>query len=309
MSLFFLSLVSLAPCAEAQLHSHEGSVSVSGEVTVGVPATGLIAVLSSRGETDRRTDISSNGQFEFPDLPSGQYELTVTNLYGGVIHREYVSLHSNTNPISARLPAQNVGRPASGTVSAVRLRRKVPSKARKEFERGVEAARKNDSAAAIGHLTKATELDPGYMESHNNLGVQHLKADGCEPALAEFQKAIELDPGSPAPQVNLSLALLKMERFAEAETAARKALRLDGGNGNAHYFLGLALFQQRKNISEALDYRQRASETVPHARLAIADISEQRGDVEGAKKELRTYLKSAKPADRESVETRLAALQ
>src|SRR2546428_13880996 len=108
---------------------------------------------------DRRADVGSGGGFEFSDVPSGQYELRVTTLDGNMIHREYVALNSMTNHISVRLPEQKVERPASGTVSAAMLRHKIPSKARKEFEKGVEAARKNDSAAAIGHLAKATELD------------------------------------------------------------------------------------------------------------------------------------------------------
>jgi tetratricopeptide (TPR) repeat protein len=304
-----LVLVSLAPCAEAQFDSRN-SVSVSGEVeTAGASTAGLVIVLSWGGELDRRADVRSGGDFDFWDVPSGHYELKVATLHGQVIHSEYVSLNSMTNRISVRLPQEKVERPASGTVSAAKLRHKVPSKARKEFEKGVEAARKNDSAAAIGHLTRATELDPDFMEAHNNLGAQHLKCEGYEPALAAFQKAVELDPGARAPLVNLAATLLTMERSAEAETAARKAIRLDASSGTSRYLLGLALLQQQKNTSEALDNLQRASETVPRARLAIAEVMEKRGDVERAKKELRAYVNSAKPKDRQSVENWLAELQ
>jgi tetratricopeptide (TPR) repeat protein len=302
-----LVLVSLAPYAEAQVDSRKDRISVSGQVETAASYDGLIVVLSSGTEIDHRADVRSSGDFDFGDVPSGHYELKVTTLYGAVIHREYISLDLMTNRISVRLPQKQVERPASGTVSAAELRHKVPSKARKEFEKGVEAARKNDSAAAIGHLTKATELDPEFAEAHNNLGVQHLKCEGYEPAVAEFQKAVELDPGARAPLVNLAATLLSMERYAEAETAARKAIRLDA-SGFSRYFLGLALLQQQKNTSEALDNLQRASETVPRARLAIAEVVEKRGDIERAKKELRAYLNSAGPKDRQSAETWLAEL-
>jgi len=319
-----LVLISVAPCAKAQFDLHNnpalgrGSaetgwrgdvVSVSGEVeTASAPGDSLVVVLTSGFEMERRADVRSGGDFQFGDVPYGDYELKVTTVYGQVIHREYVSVNSMTNHISVRLSRQRVERPGSGTVSAARLRHKIPSKARKEFEKGVEAARKDDSAAAIGHLTRATELDPDFMEAHNSLGIQHLKCDGYEPALAQFQKAIELDPGARAPVANLAATLLALGRSAEAETAARKAVRLDASNGISSYFLGLALLQQQKNTSEALDSLERASETFPRARLVIAGVVEKRGDVERAKKELRAYLNSAKPKDRQSVETWLAQL-
>jgi len=304
-----LVLVSLAPRAGAQSNSTE-SVSLAGEVELGgQSASGLIVVLASAGGLDRRSDVHADGAFEFPDVPSGEYELKVTTLHGGVIHSEYVSLQLLRNHLSVRLRRQEQERPASGTVSAARLQHKVPSKARKEFEKGLEAARKNDSAAAIGHFAKATELDPDFMEAHNNLGVQHLKCDGNETALEEFQKAVELDPAALSPHVNLALVLLRMDRPSDAEAAARKAIRLDGSNENARYCLGVALLQQQKSTSEALDNLQRASETIPRARLAIADTLAKRGDVERAKKELRAYLNSGSPPDRRSVETWLAELQ
>jgi tetratricopeptide (TPR) repeat protein len=306
-----LALLNLAPYAEAQPRSHEHeSVSVSGEVeTRSAFEAGLVVVLSGDGDVDRRADVHSGGEFEFANVPTGHYELKVTTLHGQVIHHEYVSLSSMMNRISVRLPEEQVERPASGTVSAAKLRHKVPSKARKEYEKGVEAARKNDSASAIGHLAKATELDPGYAEAHNNLGVQHLKAKAYETALEYFQKAVELDPGAREPLVNLAGTLVTLERSVEAEAAARRAVRLDGSHASARYFLGLALLQQQKNTSEALDHLQRASETFPRARLAIAEAAQSQGDVERAKKELRAYLNSGKLKDRQSVETWLAELK
>jgi len=306
----YLLLVSLGPCAEAQSRAHD-NVSVSGQLEAdGISAAGFVVALSAGGEMERRANVSTGGDFEFIDVPSGRYELTVTTLYGAVVYREYISLHSLSNHISVRLPAQkNVGRPASRTVSAAKLRHKVPSKARKEFEKGMEAARKNDSAAAIGHLAKATELDPELMEAHNNLGIQHLKADAYETALGYFQKAAELDLGAPSPHINLAMALVRMERYSEAEQVARKATRLAGDNAVARYTLGFALVKQEKNTHEALDNLQRACDKVPSARLAIAEMSEKRGDVERAKQELRAYLKAAKPEERQTVETWLAELQ
>jgi hypothetical protein len=78
-----LVLVSLAPRAEAQPDSHE-SVTLRGEVEAsGVSGSGLVVVLSASHEVDRRADVRSGGGFEFWDVPSGQYKLSVTTLNRG----------------------------------------------------------------------------------------------------------------------------------------------------------------------------------------------------------------------------------
>src|SRR5260370_24019116 len=109
-------LIGLAPRAEAQF-THRNRVSVDGQVEAN-QSVGLQVVLSGAGEMDRRADIGSSGVFNFPDLPAGQYELTVTTLYGDVIHREFVVLNEMMNHISVRLPEQKVARPPSGTRAA-----------------------------------------------------------------------------------------------------------------------------------------------------------------------------------------------
>src|SRR5712664_1798400 len=87
-----LVLVNLAPCAERQSDSHE-SVTLRGEVEASdVSGFGLVVVLSTSHEVDRRADVGSGGGFEFSDVPSGHYRLSVTTLNGDMIHHEYVSL-------------------------------------------------------------------------------------------------------------------------------------------------------------------------------------------------------------------------
>src|SRR5437867_9949376 len=141
-----LVLISVAPCAKAQFDLHNnpalgrGSaetgwrgdvVSVNGEVeTAGAPGDSLVVVLTSGFETERRADVRSGGDFQFGDVPYGDYELKVTTLYGQVIHREYVSVNSMTNHISVGFSAEKVDRPGSGTVWAAMLRVKSLSKAR-----------------------------------------------------------------------------------------------------------------------------------------------------------------------------------
>ena len=278
---FLFVLAGFGPCVVAQTDTRQ-SGAVVGEVdTGGVSPDTLAVVLSIAGQPDRVVHLRGAGDFEFRDVPYGQYELKVTTLHGDLIHREYLFL-SSAQRVSVRLPRQRVDPTSSGTsatVSAARLQHTPPAKARREFTRAVEASRKNDSVAAVGHLTKAIELDPDFMEAHYNLGVQYLKTQRFELAHSQFQKATMLDPGAPAPLINLASTLISLDRPAEAEVSARKAVRLEGANGIARYLLGLALINQQKNTPEALDNLRRASETVPQAQLIIAEIVKSRGQM------------------------------
>src|SRR6266699_3215965 len=99
----YLLFASLGPCAEAQPVSR--GVSLSGQLeTDRLSPAGFVVVLSAGGEMERRAEAGASGAFDFFDIPAGDYELTVTTLYGNVVYRENVSLRSPANHISLRLP-------------------------------------------------------------------------------------------------------------------------------------------------------------------------------------------------------------
>src|SRR4051794_18212042 len=129
-------------CTSAQPGSDEAASLLTGVVEAGGALTsGLVVVLSSHASLDRRVDVDLGGEFRFIGVPSGEYELYVTGVGGGVLHREYLSLHSQASHVSIRLPAANLGvnRGSAATVSAARLLHKVPSNARNEFDKGMKA--------------------------------------------------------------------------------------------------------------------------------------------------------------------------
>ena len=310
--LCLLLLGSLPICAGAQSGSDEAGFLLTGVVETGGASTyGLVVVLSSHASLDRRADVDLGGEFRFFGVPSGEYELYVTSVGDVVLHREYLSLHSQADHVSIRLPATNLGvnRGSTATVSRAKLLHSVPSNARKEFDKGMKAAKAKHSAEAIGHLSKAIELDPGFVDAYNNLGAQHIYANANDTARSYFQRAIELDPGAPEAHVNLALALLRLERYPEAESVARVAVRLAGNDPVPHYYLGIALLKQNTKRSEALDALQRVCDRIPHARVATALISARTGDMERAKNELRAYLKEGAPEFRQMAEQWLAILQ
>lgn len=200
-------------------------------------------------------------------------------------------------------------RPISGTVSVARLRHKVPSRARREFDKALAAEHKGDSQAAIAHFEKAVGIDPAFMEAYNNLGVRHLRVNQLEQAIARFQWALSLDGTAPLVHANLGIAYIAMSRFAEAEKTARQGLQHDSTSNRLRLILGLALDAQRRDPREALENLEAAAREFPRARLVAARVLARDGEPNRAATELKKYLRSGSAGDRRQVETWLAELE
>ncbi len=186
-----------------------------------------------------RALVSPSGEFAFEGVPPGRYELIVSGWRGGVLAERPVSASSSWAPVEIHLKSS-----ASvdlGKVTVAQLQHHVPARAAREFAREARAFEAGDVQGSIGHLRKALEIDPEYMEAHNNLGVRYMALHRFEDAAAEFRRAIELDPAAEKAFANLAGALLMLGRDPEAEAAGRRAVALDGTSAQGRYVLGRIL--------------------------------------------------------------------
>jgi tetratricopeptide (TPR) repeat protein len=186
----------------------------------------------------------------------------------------------------------------------------VPAAAIKEFKRSEKAVHSGNFESAAEHLKKALEIDPTFVQAHNNLGASYIQLNQYEGAVTEFRKAIDLNTKMQEPYRNLGLSLFLLHRFPEAELAARQAMQLGPQRGPARYTLGRILAAEGSSSAEAEQLLRGSLGEFPEARLPLAQVFLNKGAPELAATELRTYLRTSKTdqAKRQAVEQWLSRI-
>lgn len=59
----------------------------------------------------------------------------------------------------------------------------------------------------VDQFATALQIDPGYVDAHNSLGVLLAKRGNLNGAILEFQEALRLAPDNAEARGNLALAL------------------------------------------------------------------------------------------------------
>jgi tetratricopeptide (TPR) repeat protein len=308
-------LAAAAACsllASATAAAQSGGLTLGGELQAdrGNAPSGLIVELVTLGSESivSSTEPKPDGRFELRNLRAGEYLLCVVDRAHNILHRDSVSVNGAGLYVTVRLPPHERTHAFPGTVSLTRLRHKVPSAASKQFEKALTASEKGDTEDAIAHLEKALQIDPDYLEAHNNLGSRFIRLNRFPRAVEEFERALALDPTAPLVSSNLAIAYLAVRRYPEAELAARQSLRQEPASNCARYVLGAALDAQQRDPLEAVQVLETAAREFPNARLIAARILVREGQPTRAATQLRKYLQSGATANKPQVETWLANL-
>lgn len=173
---------------------------------------------------------------------------------------------------------------------------------------GLLLRERGELAEARVWLETATTAEPGMADAWNNLGLVRHGQGELDAALACYQRALALDASAFQARLNLGSALADGGRFDEAIAILRAATALPGADAaKAWANLGAVLHEaglagQAASACETalrLDPSQRA------ARLNLARIEGERGDLEAAR---RHYGRALKQADEFGVRVRQALL-
>lgn len=292
---------------------------LTGEVTGNSPLdprwqVELRQLAEARSLPPPRVHLQPGGQFQFPQVAPGSYEVIVIDPEQREVKREVVMVGSfGANVIQIRLK-DDLARPTQpgGAISLQRLQHKVLKPARKEYDRARSARSKERLDEAEAHYRRAIEIDPEFAEAANDLGALLYIRGRFEESRDVLAKAAKVDPNLAPVLANLSAALMALRQPVEAEGYARRAVALDPTAIRSRYLLGLSRMWQDKHDAETVGMLEEAAPLIPHARLSLARMYSERGDRDSARQELEKYLAAktpAPPAQKTQVEAWLKTLR
>jgi Tfp pilus assembly protein PilF len=248
---------------------------VKGEIETSQPIDGGYTIQLydvSRHSTLSTSEIRSDGEFEFRQMPYGSYLVTVTNARGESLYQGSVTVGGRQAPFIIRLPNEEKPRPGSGTISVNQLQHPPARKAFEALLAAQKFAETGDNEKAVESIERAIAISPDYADAWVNLGARHIGMGRYRQAIVETRHAIELSGPSAMTLCNIAYAQSLLGSQAEARQSAEEALRLKPDDAHAHYVLGLILYVSHASDREAARHLQLAAPTIPSARAALAKI-------------------------------------
>jgi len=205
-------------------------------------------ILFGESYTDER------GRARFDQVPAGFYHVEVQG--EGIEKTEGSEFEildmegAHTETVRAK-PAMDANAGAktppagNGTVSATEL--KIPEKAQKEFDKGMDAFAAGDNKKAEESFNKAIKEYPKYANAYSNLGVLYIKLGQQAKAKEAFNKAVTVDSKFVPGYVNLARLSFAAHSYPETENTLNKALAISPDNLDALAMLATTEYMNKEN--------------------------------------------------------------
>ena len=206
-------------------------------------------ILFGESFTDER------GRAKFDQVPAGYYHVEVQG--DGIEKTEGAEFeildmegaHTETVRAKPTMDANGGDKAApagsGATVSATEL--KIPEKAQKEFDKGVDAFAAGDNKKAEEGFNKAIEEYPNYANAYSNLGVLYIKLGQQAKAKEAFNKAVAVDSKFVPGYVNLARLSFAAHSYPETENTLNKALAISPDNLDALAMLATTEYMNKEN--------------------------------------------------------------
>jgi len=246
------------------LSSGEGNIMLQGRIYFpsGQSASGRtirVSLESVSAFGSNTTTPDQDGVFRFNGLTPGEYTVVVDAGKEFEKAREPVGIYAGTSGKIVQVTIQLQPKIDSSNP----LFAGVPSNALNLYQKGMAAAKKNDSKAAAESLSAAVAAYPNFAIALSDLGNQYMLLKQWDKAIETYQTLLKLKPDDTTVHQNLGIAAYNKKSMEEAETHFRKALELKSPGPTAHYYLGL-IFVSTKRYPQA----------VPEFEAAIANGGE-----------------------------------
>jgi len=210
-------------------------------------------VLIAESVTDER------GRASFASVPAGYYYASVTGI--GVQTTDGSEFEiidnegSHTETVRIKAPEDAGAGKAGGGAVVSTAELKIPEKAQKEFDKGVDAFGAGDNNKAEASFKKAIEDYPKYANAYNNLGVLYMKTSQQPKAKEAFAKSVAVDDKFVPGYINLARLSFAGHNYPEAEATLSKALAIAPDNLEALALLATTEYMNKENAKALANVR------------------------------------------------------
>lgn len=125
--------------------------------------------------------------------------------------------------------------------------------ARNYYNKGQQAAAKEDYEQAVKMYKKAVDRDSVFAFAWDNLGLSLRKLGKYDEALAAYQKSLEIDPNGVMPLQNMAIVYSYKKQFDEAIKVYERMVQKDSTNPESFYGIGQIAAMQLHDYEKGLD--------------------------------------------------------
>lgn len=198
------------------------------------------------------------------------------------------------NPDIGTIILHRIGNVEGTTISMTSMM--APKDAKKAYEKGREAARKQKWEDARSQLEKAVELYPKYASAWYELGAVHEQSQRAAEARKAYTQSLAADAKYVNPYMRLA-ALAAMERkWQEVADTSDRVLKLNPVDfPNAFFYNAVANYNLQKMDAAEKSAREAvkldSQHRIPRANQLLGKILADKQDFAGAREQMSNYLK------------------
>ena len=262
-----------------------------------------VDLLDASGVSAMEAFTNDSGQTHFRIMGCGNFRVKVSGIGIEEAVSDEVQINPNdrfkpvyvqVHPTSDSDPNSNSKPGNRAMTSASEL--KIPSAARKSFEKGLEAFQQKDYKKAVDLFRKATVTYPEYDGAYDNLGVALMNLGQTGEARAAFEHAVRLNDKNPDADRNYSRLLISDEQYVAAKELLQKALMVEPRAPSSLILLAIAQLRTGDYdgaLRSALQIHQVSHEGYAVAHYLAGRAFENKHELQNATTEYQMYLRES----------------
>lgn len=191
----------------------------------------------------------------------------------------------------------------------------APSKARKDYEKGLSLEKKKEWAGAQQRFQAAVDLYPKYAVAWVKLGLMQLQQGHEEEAKQSLEKALAADSRFLPAYEQMALIAANHKQWKDLADLSDRMLRLNPINFPKYWFLNAVANYQLQNLDVAQKSAMRGigldvQHQFPRLEYILGLVLTQKGDYHGALEHMRNYVRlSPKAPDVATAQNTISQLE